>query len=166
MVIAIVCCDIKWGIGKENKLLAKIPDDMRYFQNTTNEKIVVMGRKTWESLPIKPLPNRINVIITSQKINNMDQCSFVNYEFAEALIKNKNSQTRDIVIIGGGQIYKAFLKYCDEVYVTKVYKEFDADTWFPDIDKMNMWELYEKSDIKEYDGMQYQFIKYKRRDVL
>lgn len=165
MVSAIVCCDNNWGIGRNGNLLINIPEDMKFFRETTNGKIIVMGSKTWDSLPNKPLPGRMNLVATSREPVGKEHGCFVSYEFVKEYVKSKGLQNNDIVIIGGGQIYKSLLKYCDEVYVTKVYKDFDADTYFPNIDEMFGWEIYEKSEMKEHNGIKYQFIKYRRKSL-
>ena len=122
-----------------------------------------MGRKTWDSLPIKPLPNRSNLIITKNPIG----CPIkIDYQFTDlpAAIEIILSDVKsDAFIIGGGQIYKQLLPYCDKVYVTKIYKKHeDVDTYFPNLDKMTEWAIEEQSPIYLSNGISYSFINYTR----
>lgn len=144
------------GIGKNNALLTHIPEDMKFFKEKTTNNIVVMGRKTLESFPNqKALPNRINIVISSQ-ILNIDNAICV--RSIDEAIDVANRIGKEIFIIGGASIYKQFIDKCDTLYITKIYKNFDADTFFPVIN--DTWNKEELSDIKEYNGTQYQFLKY------
>lgn len=144
------------GIGKNNALLTHIPEDMKFFKEKTTNNIVVMGRKTLESFPNqKALPNRINIVISSQ-ILNIDNAICV--RSIDEAIDVANRIGKEIFIIGGASIYKQFIDKCDTLYITKIYKNFYADTFFPVIN--DTWNKEELSDIKEYNGTQYQFLKY------
>ena len=99
MISAIVAVDNNWGIGFNGDLLEHIPEDLKYFQELTSGSVVVMGYKTWESLPKKPLPNRKNIIITTKAISDPN-ASFWSYEFTEAFLKTRKDL--DFFIIGGG----------------------------------------------------------------
>ena len=152
----IAAIDENNGIGKNNALLTHIPDDMKFFKEKTTNNIVIMGRKTLESFPNqKALPNRINIVISSQ-ILNIDNAICVR-SINEA-IDVANRIGKEIFIIGGASIYKQFIDKCDTLYITKIYKNFDADTFFPMIN--NDWNKEKLSDVKEYNGTQYQFLKY------
>lgn len=144
------------GIGKNNALLTHIPEDMKFFKEKTTNNIVVMGRKTLESFPNqKALPNRINIVISSQILNINNAICVRSIDEA---IDVANRIGKEIFIIGGASIYKQFIDKCDTLYITKIYKNFDADTFFPVIN--DTWNKEELSDIKEYNGTQYQFLKY------
>lgn len=144
------------GIGKNNALLTHIPEDMKFFKEKTTNNIVVMGRKTLESFPNqKALPNRINIVISSQILNINNAICVRSIDEA---IDVANRIGKEIFIIGGASIYKQFIDKCDTLYITKIYKNFDADTFFPMIN--DTWNKEELSDIKEYNGTQYQFLKY------
>lgn len=167
MISAIVAVDNNWGIGYNGDLLEHIPEDLKRFKELTSENVVVMGRKTWESLPKKPLPNRTNVIVSSQYICEVsvgpDAPPLVKCDMAHCIYGLTNPSDRNIFIIGGGEIYKQLLPYCDCVYVTKIYKEHsNVDTYFPNLDKLNNWEAQPTSEIKEYNNIKYQFWKYQR----
>ena len=129
-------------IGKDNDLIWHLPADMRFFTQSTKGHIVIMGRRNWDSIPLKyrPLSNRINVVITRSKTFSHPDCVVFNSVEA-ALVHYKNhadtANERDLFIIGGGQIYA----YCmendllDEMYVTYIDKSFEGDTYFPAIDE-------------------------------
>lgn len=153
----IVTVDENWGIGKNNDLLISIPEDMKFFRNTTKNSIIIMGRKTLESFPNgKPLKNRENLVLTKGIINE-DVKTFHNIEDVLTYVKNKEN----VFIIGGGSIYKQFLPYCKKAYITKLKHNFNADTFFPNLDELIDWEMIESSDIKEWENIQYQFTIYK-----
>ncbi|MBQ9312109.1 MAG: dihydrofolate reductase [Bacteroidales bacterium] len=132
------------AIGKDGDLLWHIHEDMVYFRNTTRSHPVVMGRKTWESLQIKPLPKRRNYVIT----NNKD-FQFENVIVLHSLeeIKHLPDTNEEYFIIGGGSIYKEFLPICSKLYLTEVYAKFEnADTFFPKIDEKD-WETISESEV-------------------
>ena len=136
MIATIVAVDNNWGIGRNGDLLANIPEDKKFFKDKTDGSVVVMGRKTWDSLPIKPLPNRKNYVISRNTIDNRGKdAEYISIEKAIETIENTHEQ--NIFIIGGGQIYSKLLPYCDTIYVTKIYESYEADTFFPNIDSMN-----------------------------
>lgn len=164
---AIVAVDKNWGIGFNGELLEHIPEDMKFFKNMTLNKVVVMGRKTFDSLPNgEPLKDRINVVISKTLYDRKDIVLFEDTKKAlEYLIDDSHE---DVFIIGGESIYKEFLMYCDEVYVTKIDKEYMADRFFPDLDNSEGWELVRSSDVHSYNGINYQFCLYKyngRKDL-
>ena len=157
----IVCVDSNWGIGYKNELLVRIPSDQKFFRETTTGRVVVMGRKTLDSFPGgKPLKNRTNIVITSS-VNNTprDEEIYVN-SIEECLELLKQYNDEDIYIIGGASIYKQFLPYCDKAYVTKVEREFSADSFFPNLDKDDEWELVKESDEQTYFDNTFYFTEY------
>ena len=165
MISAIVAVDEDWGIGFNGELLEKIPEDMKYFKELTTGNTVVMGRKTWDSLPIKPLPNRGNFIISRETPLLMENKAIrMNLD----MIKDTMEANKDenYFIIGGGQIYKELLPLCDRVYVTKIFKSHEnVDTYFPDLDEPEMWDTWkvtEQSEVKVYNDIMYQFWTYDR----
>ncbi len=136
-------------IGKDNDLIWHLPADMRFFTQTTKGHIVVMGRRNWDSIPLKyrPLSERINVVITrNADFKHPDCLSFQSLE--AALTYFKNDKEHDIFIIGGGQIYRDALdkNLVDEMLVTHIEQDFEGDTWFPAIDA----EKWSKKEILSF----------------
>ena len=162
MISAIVAVDENWGIGYNGDLLEHIPEDSKYFKQLTSGNTIVMGRKTWDSLPKKPLPNRFNIVITSQERRFEEMTAFI--PFSEAVSRLKHSlKEDDWFIIGGGQIYKELLPYCDRVYVTKIFKNHSqVDTYFPNLDESEEWTPATCTDIRQYKDLTYQFWQYDR----
>lgn len=167
MISAIVAVDENWGIGFNGELLEKIPEDMKWFRLLTHERTILMGRKTWDSLPKKPLPDRLNLVITrgERKFDNMTV--FINMEEAKVRAREAAKDHDDEwFVIGGGQIYKELLPFCDRVYVTKIFKSHDnVDTYFPNLDEpeeWNTWKVVHQSKTKVYNDIMYQFWIYDR----
>lgn len=163
MVAAIVAVDNNWGIGRNGDLLVNIPKDKKFFKEMTDGSTVIMGRKTWDSLPKKPLPNRMNYIISS-KAKKCDNEIAKYISLAEAIeMIRKTSDNEKVFIIGGGQIYRELLPYCDTVYLTKIYGDYGADTFFPNINCMGEWKIINYSEAEYSDEFPpYQFIKYEK----
>ena len=162
MISLIVAVDKHWGIGKEGKLLMSVPADMQFFKETTTGNVVIMGRKTLESFPTgKPLPNRDNIVITSDK-NYQKEGVTVVHSPKEALDAAKKFK-KDIYVIGGGQIYEQMLDMCDCAYVTYLCQTYEADTFFPNLDKKPNWVLVAESEEQTYFETRYYFRKYQRR---
>lgn len=165
-------------LGKDNKLLWSIPEDMKRFQNLTSGHVVIMGRKTYESLPEKfrPLPKRVNIVITKQKsltyperpsqIGNAKLLICHSLEEATKIINNKlqitnkfqisNLKLDEVFIIGGASIYQQGIKYADKLYLTLVDKEYpDADAFFPEYGEFGK-ELVVGEGVEE--DLRYKFV--------
>ena len=161
MISAIVAVDNNWGIGFNGNLLEHIPEDLKYFKELTSGHCVMMGRKTWDSLPKKPLPNRKNYIISNSQPAILGD-NTIRFQMDDA-ITFLNYVWEDVFIIGGGVIYKELLPYCDRVYVTKIFKDYDqVDTYFPNLDKSNEWAPAMQSALHTYEDLTYQFWEYDR----
>ena len=161
---AIVAVDKNWSIGYKNGLLERIPDGLRNFKSKTIDKVVIMGRKTLESLPEgKPLPNRWNMIITHQPEYRVEGAIVV-HSIEEALrtLENFDCGPEDTYVIGGGEIYEQMLPYCTNVYVTKIDAVHRSDTFFPNLDKLKEWKLETESEKETYNDTQCSFNRYKR----
>lgn len=165
-VIAIACVDANWGIGYQGELLEHIPADMKFFRETTMGNYVVMGRKTWESLPNKPLENRENIVVTSTLYldSGYDYTIFTSLDRVISFLKS-DIPDKDIYIIGGASIYEQLLPYCDKAYITHVYIPHEnVDAYFPNLNKMSEeWELTEESPFSSYNGFYYSFKTYSRK---
>lgn len=121
------------AIGKDNALLWHIPEDMRRFKELTTGHMVIMGQKTFESIG-RPLPNRTNVILSRDTALTVPGCTVV-HSIDEAIAEAKKVGETEMFIIGGGQIYQAFIPYADRLYLTLVSGTYaDADTFFPAYD--------------------------------
>lgn len=168
MISAIVCVDKNWGIGSNGDLLVHIPEDIRFFRDKTQNSIVIMGRKTYDSLPSKPLKNRTNIVITSKIDSDFEigdnGTFFMSMDFIKKILRlTPKDSSIDCYVIGGGKIYKELLPYCDKAYVTKVnYAYENADTYFPNVDKDEKWEVEESSESKVHNGIKYKFYTYKK----
>lgn len=127
------------ALGKDNDLVWHLPDDFKRFKQLTTGHHIIMGRKTFESFP-KPLPNRTHVVITRNKKYKKEGAVVVN-SLKNALILAKDDTQP--FIIGGGEIYKLALPYTDKIELTRVHGNFEADAFFPEIDK-NDWKLINK----------------------
>lgn len=123
-----------------------------------------MGRKTWDSLPRKPLLNRMNIVLS----RNCEQIIQQNgpdtwTAFMNSVDIKNTSKSKDVFVIGGGEIYKELLPFCDTLYITKIYKEHEnVDTYFPNIDNLTDWNLFEESEINTHKDFHYQYLVYKR----
>ena len=141
-VALIVAMDAERGIGKNNDLMWHLPADMRFFKETTKDHIVVMGRRNYDSIPEKyrPLPNRLNVILTRNKDFKAENCLVFN-SLNDCLDHFKDEKERKVFIIGGGEIYKMALESncLNEMFITYVDGVFDADTFFPKFDE-SIWK--------------------------
>lgn len=161
MINIIVAIANNNAIGKDNDLLWHISEDLKYFKSTTLGCPIIMGRNTWDSLPFKPLPKRENIIISRNKDYKVEGAKVI-HSVEEAILYAK--QFDKSFIMGGGMLYKAALPFCDRLYITKVFKDFEADTFFPEID-LNTWTIESESDIKTdpNNSLEFQFLVYKRK---
>lgn len=161
---AIVAVDKNWGIGKKNGLLFHLPEDMKFFRETTLNKVVVMGSNTLKSFPDgKPLKNRINVVLFPGG-EKRDDCVVVdNLEELKAELKKYPAD--DIFIIGGAMFYKTMLPFCDEVLVTKVEADGNAEVFYENLDKLGNWEMVSCGDEVETNGYKIRFTVYKNKNV-
>lgn len=145
------------AIGKDNKLLWHISEDLKRFKRITKGSKVIMGKNTYLSLPVRPLPKRENIVITDVKEEKFEGCTTV-YSIDEAL--ELCNETEECFIIGGASIYKQFLSYANKFYLTRVNKDFEADT-FLKID-FSDWKLIEEENIEDdkQNDFTYSFLTY------
>ena len=155
MIISlIVAASTNNAIGKEGQLLWSLPNDMKFFKNTTWGTTVVMGRKTYESVD-KPLPGRVNIVITRQENWSRENVVVVK-DLTEALQKAKETNCKEIFIIGGGEIYKQSMKLANRIYMTRVHAVLEGDTFFPEIDE-KIWEIKQQLDFSVDEKHQYDY---------
>ncbi len=147
------------ALGKDNKLIWHLSDDLKHFKNLTKGHHVIMGRKTFESMP-KALPNRTNVIVTRQKDYTAEDAQVVHSLEAALALAQEDEQP---FIIGGGEIYRQGLNYADSIELTRVHADFEADTFFPEIDSKVWREVWrENRDVDEKHKYAFSFIRYEK----
>ena len=167
-IMLLAAADANWGIGYQNRLLFHLKEDMKYFRKLTLGNIVVMGRKTFESLPEgRPLPGRTNIVLTRQTgwgavLAKGDE-EFVVLHSPEQVLSYVADRREDVYVIGGGEVYRQFLRCASKAYITKVQAEKQADTFFPDLDQTAGWNRGDESErIHDETGVEYQFVQYNR----
>lgn len=159
----IAAVDQNWGIGLKGELLVRIPNDHKHFREETTGKVVVLGRKTMETFPGgQPLKNRTNLVLSSDQSYQV-KGALVVHSLEELLEELKQYPSGDIYIIGGESVYRQLLPYCDTAHITKIDHEYEADSYFPDLDKMQEWKVTEESEEQTYFDLEYTFVKYERQ---
>ena len=159
----IVAVDKNWSIGNQGQLLVSIPEDKKLFREETIGKVIVMGRKTLESLPGKqPLYGRTNIVLTRNKDYKV-KGAIVCHSLSEVKEELKKYREEDCFIIGGQSIYEQFLPLCNTAHVTYIDYLYSADTHFPDLDKDSGWEMTAESDEQTYFNLCYTFRMYQRK---
>ena len=161
MISIIVAISEDWGIGKDNELLWRIPEDLKRFKRLTTGNVIIMGKKTWESLPVKPLPDRTNIVLTDLP-EEVIKGPVTAYSVEDAL--DKCDRGKEIFIIGGGSIYRQFMNLADRLYITHVHKSTVADVYFPAFD-LKYWKVTGKEEFPENGGdiPPYTFTIYERK---
>lgn len=157
----IAAVDSNWGIGLKGKLLVSIPNDQKMFRNETTGKVIVLGRKTIETFPNGlPLKNRTNIVLSRDE----------NLKIKDAIVVHNDDQlffelakynSDDVYIIGGESIYNRYVKYCDTAIITKIDNAFEADAYFPNLDKDDNWSVVAESEEQTYFSLEYTFREYK-----
>jgi dihydrofolate reductase len=161
MISIIVAVSDDWGIGMKNELLWRIPEDMKRFRKLTMGKTIIMGKKTWESLPKRPLQGRKNIVLTDVHGEIIDG-SVTAYSIEDALDKSRSDD--EIFIIGGGTVYRQFMNVADRLYITHVHKNAPADVYFPEPDP-DKWEIINSEDYitADDDRLPYTYVIYGRK---
>lgn len=167
-MILIFAVDENWNIGYDGDMLYKIHEDLKRFKSLTTNNIIIMGRKTFESLPDKKaLPNRINVVITRDKDYKAEDIMVVHSpeELFELLEKINPENEMGNFMIGGGNICRQFLPNCDRAYITKLFKSFEpADTFIPNLDLDDNWEVVKESEVYKQEDVYYRYVDYVRNN--
>ena len=158
MISIIACIDQAGGIGLNGDIPWSLPPDMKHFRSLTLNNVIVMGRKTWESIGSKPLPRRVNIVITS----NPDQIkgTAVACTSVDAALAIANKYKKKIFIIGGHGIYKEALEYASIIHLTRIDQSFNCDTFFP-LDSMSGFKC-ESGEWQEHNDLTYRFETHKR----
>lgn len=169
----VVAADKNNGIGKNNTLVWKLPADMKFFADVTTrthdggQNAVIMGRNTWESLPLKhrPLKNRINVVLSRNHDLQLPEGVILAGSLDEAMQKlGTYKNLEHVFVIGGARVFEEAIKHheCQTIYLTRLRQTFDCDVFFPPIDE-NMFVLKERSGTKHENGIDFEFLTYERR---
>ena len=138
---------------------------MKFFRSQTNGKVIVMGRKTLESFPNGlPLKNRTNIVLTKNPDYQV-KGAVICHSVEESLKELKKYPTEDIYVIGGDSVYKQFLPYCNVAHITRVDHAYEADTYFPDIEKLPEWRLTGESEEKTYFDLEFTFCRYEKQEA-
>lgn len=162
MLAAIWAQDKNGLIGKNNRLPWHLPNDQQFFKKMTVGNILVMGRKTFEGMGARPLPNRETIILTRDPSYKADNVRVLHT--VKEVLELADSQTTPIFIAGGTEIYQWFLPYCDYLYRTVIDEIFDGDTYFPAVD-WSKWTLSKKEDgiLDDKNHYKHQFETYERK---
>lgn len=159
----IAAVDKRWAIGNKGQLLVSIPGDQKLFREETLGKVVVMGRKTLESLPGgRPLYGRTTIVLSRDKSYQVKDAQVV-HTLEEALRELEKYPSEDIFVAGGQEIYQQFLPYCQTAHITWIDYTYDADNYFPNLDEDEEWELAAESEEQTYFNICYEFRMYKRK---
>ena len=162
----IFAVDGNWKIGLEGQMLVEIEEDLHRFRRITEGHIVIMGRKTLQALPgQKPLENRVNILVTRNKEYRPEGFLVVNsLEDLFPLLKEINgNKDKEVFVTGGGTIARQLLLFCNKAYITKVFKDFrDADTFIPNLDLDQDWEVVKESEVHRQDDIYYRYVDYER----
>ena len=147
-------------IGKDNQLLWHLPEDMRHFRETTRGKPVIMGRKTWESLPdaFRPLPGRNNIVVSRNPAYQPAGASLAS-TLNDAILKAGDAE--EVFVIGGAELYRQAMPIADRLYLTEIDQEFEGDVSFPHIQESN-WEEASREVQHSTSGIRYSFVRYRR----
>jgi dihydrofolate reductase len=162
LIKILVAFDENRVIGKNNALIWHLPADLQRFKALTTGHVIIMGRKTYESIG-RPLPNRTTIAITRQAEFKPEGIITVN-SMDEAILKAKSISREDIYIVGGAEIYQLSLSHADQIFVTQLHDIFDGDTYFPEI-PTDTWEVVarERGITDEKNKFQYSFLTYQRK---
>jgi len=161
MLSLIVAVAQNRAIGKENRLLWQLPEDLRYFRETTRGQAVIMGRKTWESLPpaFRPLPGRRNILVTHDR-QYVAEGVTVTHSLPEALMAA--GDTGETFVIGGAELYRQALPLAQRLYLTEVAQTCEGDVFFPEVPAAD-WEEISRSQQRSASGIEFAFAVYQRR---
>ena len=160
----IVAVTNDYAIGKNNDLLFHLPTDLKYFKQTTLNKVVVMGDRTYISLPKRPLPNRVNIVLSNNPDFNEEGIIIVR-SVAELFARLKEYNSEDVFVTGGASVYNLLMPYCEKAYITKIDTIVEADTYINNIEKMGCWVLESEGESINENGLNFTFNIYKNQNV-
>lgn len=159
----IAAVDQNWAIGNRDDLLVHIPEDQKNFRRITTGNVVVLGRKTLSGFPGgRPLKDRLNVILTKNPDFEAGDAVIVRSQ-EELFEQLKKYPSNEVYVLGGGTLYKMLEPYCDEAIITKIDYSYQADTYFPNLDEKENWELVEEGEEQTYFDLIYHFDTYRNK---
>ncbi len=159
----IAAVDSNWAIGRNGRLLVTIPNDHKHFREETTGKVVVLGRKTLETFPQGlPLQGRTNIILSRDPQFRVKGAEVV-HSLEELRPGLKAYREEDVYCVGGESIYRQLLPWCNRVHITKIDRSYEADAWFPNLDKDPDWEITADSEEQTYFDIAYTFLRYERK---
>lgn len=159
----IAAVDKNWAIGRKGKLLVSIPNDHKHFREETLGKVVVLGRRTLQTFPQgMPLEGRKNIVLSRDGQYRVKGAEVV-HSLEELWQALKPYSSRDVYCIGGESVYRQLLPYCDTAHITKIDHTYEADAYFPNLDRDSRWEITADSDEQTYFDIAYTFFRYERR---
>jgi dihydrofolate reductase len=162
-VVALVVARSDNGvIGDQGRIPWHVPEDLRHFRLLTLGKPCIMGRKTWLSLPVKPLPGRVNIVVTHNRDFSADG-AITAWSVEDALRLGQRQQPSEIMVMGGTEIYRAGLPYAERVYLTEIHGSFCGDARLEAFSS-DVWQEEERRDYPGSDGPAYSFVRLNRRD--
>ncbi len=162
MLSMIVTVDRNWGISREHLPLISIPDDVKFVRDTTYGQVIILGRHTFEfSFGGRPLPNRTMIIVAKDEGYHVNGAEVVHT--SEQALELAKTYKKDIYVLGGKRLYQDLLPVCDEVHVTAVDYTYNADSWFPNLDKRPEWVMVDLSEEQTHFDVVYHFRRYLRR---
>lgn len=157
----IAAVDSNWGIGLKGKLLVSIPNDMKMFRNETTGKVIVYGRKTLETFPNgQPLPSRTNIVMSTNPNLEVKGATVVHNE-DQLFYELSKYNSDEVYIIGGESVYRSLVQYCDTAIITFIDNAFEADAYFPNLEKDENWRMTAESEEQTYFSLEYTFREYK-----
>lgn len=166
----IAAVDTNWGIGYQNELLFHLKKDMKFFREKTLGNTVVMGRKTLESFPGgKPLSERTNIVLSKRNVEILRERyqeygkEFLVFESCQDVITALEQLKGEVFVIGGGEIYREFLPYASEIYLTRIEEKKKADTYFPNLDESSEWKVTARSNAYTENEVTFRFLHYVRQ---
>lgn len=159
----IVVADSNWGIGKRGGPLIRIPNDRKHLLREVEGKVVVMGRNALAALPQGlPLQNCVNIVLSKDPAFRV-KGAIVVHSVEELLRETEKYRDEDVYVIGGESVYRQLLPYCKVAHVTRLDWAYEADCYFPDLDRDEDWEITADSDEQTYFDIAYQFVRYERK---
>ncbi len=160
---AIVAVDQNWGIGHQDELLFRIRADLQRFKAMTLGQVVILGRKTLQTFPGgRPLPGRVNLVLTRNPDWTVEGATVCHSrdEVLRAVLAHPDKQ---IFVIGGSSVYRAFLSDCQRIHVTRIHDQRPADSFFPNLDALPDWQMVWSSPDQEENGLVFTFLTYEKK---